>query len=138
MRSSVNWRTQAERLRPDRGFRLHDRARTITTADTDTVAPTTALTAVDLSCQLPIAKSDGRRNCSWWPRRRHQGRGRDLEGRCLSFAEREEVALGWAGGESMRSIARKLGGSPSTISRELGRNAEASGRYRASSAHAAA
>jgi len=65
-------------------------------------------------------------------------RGRDLKGRCLSFAEREEVALGRAGGESMRSIARKLGRSPSTISRELGRNAEVSGRYRASSAHAAA
>ncbi len=32
-------------------------------------------------------------------------RGRDLKGRCLSFAEREEISLGRAGGESMRSIA---------------------------------
>jgi hypothetical protein len=32
-------------------------------------------------------------------------RGRDLQGRCLSFAEREEIAL--AGGESMRMIAAR-------------------------------
>ena len=38
----------------------------------------------------------------------------------------------------MRSIAARLGRAPSTISRELGRNAEAPGRYRATSAHAAA
>jgi IS30 family transposase len=66
-------------------------------------------------------------------------RGRDLKGRCLSFAEREEIALGRAGGESMRSIAARLGRSPSTISRELARNCpEGGGRYRASSAHALA
>jgi hypothetical protein len=65
-------------------------------------------------------------------------RGRDLQGRYLSFAEREEIALGRAAGESMRAIAGRLGRSPSTISRELGRNAEAPGRYRATSAHAAA
>ncbi|MHB1511387.1 MAG: helix-turn-helix domain-containing protein, partial [Acidimicrobiales bacterium] len=29
-------------------------------------------------------------------------RGRDLKGRCLSFAEREEIALGHAAGESVR------------------------------------
>ena len=38
----------------------------------------------------------------------------------------------------MREIARRLGRSPSTISRELRRNAQAPGRYRATSAHAAA
>jgi len=65
-------------------------------------------------------------------------RGRNLRGRYLSFAEREEIALGRAAGESMRAIAQKLGRSPSTISRELGRNADAPGRYRATSAHAAA
>jgi IS30 family transposase len=65
-------------------------------------------------------------------------RGRDLKGRCLTFAEREEIALGRAAGESMRSIASRLGRSPSTISRELDRNAQAPGRYRATSAHAAA
>ena len=65
-------------------------------------------------------------------------RGRDLKGRCLSFAEREEIALGRAGGESMRSIAGRLGRSPSTISRELARNDDPGGGYRASSAHALA
>ena len=62
-------------------------------------------------------------------------RGRDLQGRYLSFAEREEIALGRAAGESMRTIAARLGRSPSTISRELSRNADPGGRYRASSAH---
>jgi transposase, IS30 family len=65
-------------------------------------------------------------------------RGRDLQGRYLSFAEREEIALARAGGQSMRAIAARLGRSPSTISRELSRNAESGGRYRATSAHAAA
>jgi transposase, IS30 family len=57
-------------------------------------------------------------------------RGRNLKGRCLSFAEREEIALARARGESMRGIARRLGRSPSTISRELRRNADHSGGYR--------
>jgi transposase, IS30 family len=65
-------------------------------------------------------------------------RGRNLKGRCLTFAEREEIALGRAADQSMRSIAARLGRSPSTISRELSRNAEGTGRYRATSAHAAA
>ncbi len=65
-------------------------------------------------------------------------RGRNLQGRYLSFAEREEIALARAVGASMRSIAARLGRSPSTISRELARNADRAGRYRASSAHALA
>ncbi len=65
-------------------------------------------------------------------------RGRDLKGRCLSFAEREEIALGRAGGEKIRAIAARLGRSPSTVSRELTRNADRSGRYRATTAHALA
>jgi IS30 family transposase len=65
-------------------------------------------------------------------------RGRGLKGRCLSFAEREEIAVSWAAGESMRQIARRLGRSPSTISRELRRNACGGGRYRATTAHALA
>jgi DNA-binding NarL/FixJ family response regulator len=64
-------------------------------------------------------------------------RGRDLKGRCLTFAEREEIAVARAGGESMRSIARRLARSPSTISRELARNATR-GCYRATTAHALA
>jgi IS30 family transposase len=65
-------------------------------------------------------------------------RGRDLKGRCLTFAEREEIALGRAGGESMRIIAARRGRSPSTISRELTRNASGARGYRATSAHALA
>ena len=65
-------------------------------------------------------------------------RGRDLQGRYLSFAEREEIALSSARGESMRCIARRLGRSPATISRELRRNADRHGGYRATTAHALA
>jgi len=64
-------------------------------------------------------------------------RGRDLKGRCLTFAEREEIAVARAGGESMRSIARRLGRHPSTVSRELARNTDRGG-YRATRAHALA
>jgi len=63
-------------------------------------------------------------------------RGRDLKGRCMSFAEREEIAVGRAAGESLRIIATRLGRSPSTISRELTRNRDPRGRYRATTAHA--
>src|SRR4051812_35733699 len=46
-----------------------------------------------------------------------------LSGRYLSFAEREEIAILRAGGCGVREVARRLGRSPSTISRELRRNA---------------
>ena len=49
-------------------------------------------------------------------------------GRYLSLAEREEIAILRAGGHGVREIARRLGRSPSTISRELDRNAPARGR----------
>lgn len=65
-------------------------------------------------------------------------RGRNLKGRCLTFAEREQIAMSRAAGRSVRAIAARLGRSPSTISRELARNAEPGGGYRASSAHAMA
>jgi transposase, IS30 family len=65
-------------------------------------------------------------------------RGRHLRGRCLSFAEREEIALAHARGENQCAVARRLGRSPSTISRELRRNADRDGGYRATSAHARA
>jgi DNA-binding CsgD family transcriptional regulator len=65
-------------------------------------------------------------------------RGRGLQGRYLSFSEREEIALARVSGGSVRSIARRLGRSPSTVSRELRRNADRGGAYRATSAHARA
>ena len=58
-----------------------------------------------------------------------------LSGRYLSFAEREEIALLKAHGVGVREIARRLGRDPSTISRELRRNAATRGGkldYRAS------
>jgi len=58
-----------------------------------------------------------------------------LSGRYLAFAEREEIALLRAQGLGVCAVARKLGRSPSTISRELRRNAATRGGrldYRAS------
>ncbi|GAB2508681.1 hypothetical protein GCM10027031_15300 [Corynebacterium atrinae] len=44
-------------------------------------------------------------------------------GRYLSFEEREEIALLRAQQISMRGIAHRIGRDPSTVSRELRRNA---------------
>ena len=51
----------------------------------------------------------------------------------LTLVEREEISRGIAAAESMRSMARKLGRSPSTVAREISRNGGYD-RYRASSA----
>jgi transposase, IS30 family len=62
-------------------------------------------------------------------------------GRYLSFSEREEIALGRAAGVGIRRIARQLGRSPSTVSREMARGCltrRPRGRYRASVAQARA
>ena len=56
-------------------------------------------------------------------------------GRFLSFAEREEIAVGLAQQLGVREIGRRLRRSPSTISREIGRNSATRGgqlEYRAS------
>ena len=60
------------------------------------------------------------------------------DGSVSDVLEREEIALGRARGESVRCIARGLGRAPSTVSRELSRNADRRGDYRATSAHALA
>ena len=54
----------------------------------------------------------------------------------LSFGEREEISRGLAGGESFRCIARRLGRSPSTVSREVTGNGGRK-RYRAVLGHQA-
>lgn len=57
--------------------------------------------------------------------------------RHLTGIDREEISRGIAAGEPARQLARRLGRSPSTVSREIARNG---GRnlYRAASADAAA
>jgi IS30 family transposase len=62
---------------------------------------------------------------------------RPPSGRYLSFADREEIALRRAQGHGVREIARRLGRSASTISRELRRHAATRGGgldYRATTA----
>src|SRR5829696_4997226 len=65
-------------------------------------------------------------------------RGRGLKGRCSTLAQREEIALGRARGESVGSIAATIRRAPSTMSRELRRNTDRLGDYRATAAHAVA
>jgi transposase, IS30 family len=60
-----------------------------------------------------------------------------VSGRYLSLAEREEIAVGLAAGESLRVIAGRLGRAVSTVSREVRRNG-ARGVYRALAAQAQA
>ena len=57
--------------------------------------------------------------------------------RCLSLLEREEISRGLVAGRSIRAIAADLGRAPSTVSREIRRNADRR-RYRAATADAAA
>jgi len=89
-------------------------------------------------CVADIARALGRRNKSGVyrilahdggigpiPRRRAAG--------ALRLEEREEISRGIAAGRSLREIARDLGRSPSTVSREIGRNG-GSQAYRASQA----
>lgn len=60
-----------------------------------------------------------------------------LSGRYLSFSEREEISILHAQGVGVRAIARRIGRCPSTISRELRRNAATRGgglEYRATTA----
>ena len=51
----------------------------------------------------------------------------------LTLGEREEISRALAAGRSVRSMAHALGRSPSTVSREIGRNG-GSRRYRAEAA----
>jgi IS30 family transposase len=55
----------------------------------------------------------------------------------LSREDREKIAVLWAAGHQQSEIARALGRSPSTISRELRRNARPSGQIFACSSNGA-
>jgi IS30 family transposase len=63
---------------------------------------------------------------------------RPASGRYLSLAEREEIAVGVAAGEPVRVIAARLGRAASTVSREVRRNRNGKGCYRALAAQAQA
>src|ERR1700678_257513 len=89
-------------------------------------------------CIAAIVRTLGRRNKSGvyrvlalnggivpMPRRRAAG--------ALRLEEREEISRGIAAGRAVRGVARDLGRSPSTVSREIGRNG-GSEAYRASQA----
>lgn len=97
----------------------------------------TGKVAEDAARAVGVAPAVG---CRWY---RHAGgmtpfKAGPLSGRYLSFSEREEIALLKARGAGVREIARQLGRDPSTISRELRRNAATRGGkldYRASVAH---
>jgi IS30 family transposase len=69
--------------------------------------------------------------------RRRPPRPRARSGRQLCLAEREEISRGLAMGDSLRSIAARLGRAPSTVCREVTRNAGRR-RYRAERAEQAA
>jgi IS30 family transposase len=66
-------------------------------------------------------------NGGYVPARRRRSR------RVLSFTEREEISRGLAEGLSLRTIARRLGRAPSTVSRETARHGGRT-RYRATRA----
>jgi IS30 family transposase len=91
------------------------------------------LTSEDAAVAVGAAPAVGTR---WF---RHAGGMPQIDlavsGRSLSFAEREEIALLRVQGAGVREIAQQLGRAPSTISRELRRNAATRGgklEYRAS------
>jgi len=94
----------------------------------------TGITSEAAAVEVGVSPAVG---CRWF---RHRGgmpsRGlAQPSGRYLSFAEREEIAILRAQGAGVRQIARQLGRDPSTISRELRRNAATRGGkldYRAS------
>ncbi|MEH0520634.1 IS30 family transposase [Streptomyces europaeiscabiei] len=80
------------------------------------------LSSEDAAAEIGISPAVGTR---WF---RHAGGVRPclalkVSGRYLSFAEREEIALWRAQDVGVREIARRLGRSPSTVSREVRRNA---------------
>jgi IS30 family transposase len=84
---------------------------------------------------LSIERASAEVGVSWTQGRRWFAHGGGMapmtlrsSGRYLSLAERETIDLCWAEGWTQAEIARELGRSASTISRELGRNRLPRGR----------
>jgi IS30 family transposase len=80
-----------------------------------------------------VVSGAGRSGWRWFERAggvKGLGPAGPVSGRCLSVAEREEIAVGLAAGQSVRVIAAGLGRAASTVSREVRRNATGRG-YRA-------
>ena len=97
-------------------------------------------TSEDAAVQVGVAPAVGSRwfrGAGGMPPSHLSPSSRALSGRYLLFSEREEIALIHAQGGGVREIARHVLRSPSTISRELPRNAATRGgesAYRASTA----
>ena len=94
----------------------------------------TGMTSEQAAAAVGVSQAGGAR----WFRQRGGMPSMDLaplSGRYLSFEEREEIAILNAQGLGVRQIGRRLGRDPSTVSRELRRNAATRGGkldYRAS------
>jgi len=80
-----------------------------------------------------ISRAIGKRKPALWlALQKHGGiapRVRCRSHLALTLGEREEISRGLAAQRSMRQIARRLGRSPSTISREIARNTTQSWSY---------
>lgn len=94
------------------------------------------LSAEDISLQVGWSATAVRRHVHFHGGVRPRW-GRDLKGRSLSIGERETI-LELKKTHGIREIARVLGRSPSTVSRELKRHTNSYGKYRATTAHALA
>jgi IS30 family transposase len=98
------------------------------------------LTSEDAAMQVGMSQPVGSRwfrNAGGMPPSHLSRSSKPLSRRYLSFADREEIALLRAQGLGVREVARRLGRAPSTISRELRRNAATRGGnldYRATTA----
>ncbi len=84
------------------------------------------LSSEDAALEVGVPQAVGTRwfrKAGGMPPAMFEGSAKPLSGRYLSLAEREELAILHAQGTGIREMARRVGRSASTISRELRRNA---------------
>lgn len=92
--------------------------------------------AIDAGISAPVGVR-WFRSSGGMPPTQFSASAKPITNRKLTFQDREEIALERARGTGIRAIARRLGRSPSTISREIRRNSATRGGnfdYRASTA----